>query len=545
MNRPTKAIRFSIAAVVLMFAIAFVTAASSPSWAISLQEEIDLGKKLNDEILKETPLSTDTESQKEINELGQRLVKAGINRPQIEYHFQILQEDDFNAFSIPGGYVYFSERLWNVLRRDERIGVLAHEIIHTDRRHALDAISKAQRRQIWLSVLLAAIRANDTWYNIADLAHTLYTLKYSRADERQADELGVELCHKAGFNPAGLLLAMRKIRRFQDERGGEPPKIFSSHPPTPERIRYLEELLTKMGVPVPPENVGNNRATDKIGEVSAVRGNTIEFKSSRALQAGDVVWLMGSGWDFYYENRTGRPIARGIVRKETLRQSTDSAQSIYSADIWPMPGVKANEIAKGVGVHMPPAPKSETGVGRFAWRSTTAEDTNSIYLNSDLKAFDRLFAKQLVWNKDLTKLIYDNAGYVVLTGPPSEKRYVALDRPEYAYAPVAANSVLVKVNDPDQNRWVGTVISIGRGGRTIELATYQSPEQLAHAQTLGKRFDVVRPPWDAKEDYASRVIGKAAIKSLDSKLVLQMVSFTNGWSIMDVENGFDVYEEPK
>jgi Zn-dependent protease with chaperone function len=545
MNRSTAAIRFSIAAVVIIFAVAFMTATASPSLAISLQEEIDLGKKLNDEILKETPLSTDTEAQKEITELGQRLVKAGISRPQIEYHFQILQDDDFNAFSIPGGFIYFSERLWNVLRRDERTGVLAHEIIHTDRRHALDAISKAQRRQIWLSVLLAAIRANDTWYDIAGLAHSLYTLKYSRADERQADELGVELCHKAGMNPAGLLLAMRKIRRFQEGRGGEPPKIFSSHPPTPERIRYLEELLNKMGVPIPPENVGNNPITDKIGEVTAVRGSTIEFKSSKSLRAGDVVWLMGSGWDFYYENRTARPIARGIVRKEAIRQPNDGAQNIYSADIWPMPGVEAKEIAKGTGVHMPTAPKPETGVGRFVWRSTTAENISSIHLSSDIKAFDRLFARQLVWNKDLTKLIYDNAGYVVLIGPPSEKRYVALDRPEYAYAPVAANSVLVRVDDPDQNRWVGTIVSIGRGGRTVELATYQSLEKLAHAQTLGKRFDVVRPPWNAKEDYASRVVGKAAIKSLDSKLVLQMVSFTNGWSIMDIENGFDVYEEPK
>jgi Zn-dependent protease with chaperone function len=545
MNRPTAAIRFSIAAFVIIFAVAFMAAIPSPSLAISLQEEIDLGKKLNEEILKETPLSTDAEAQKEIQELGQRLVKAGISRPQIEYHFQILQDDDLNAFAIPGGFIYFSERLWNVLRRDERAGVLAHEIIHTDRRHALDAISKAQRRQIWLSVLLAAVRANDTWYDIADLVHSLYTLKYSREDERQADELGVELCHKAGMNPAGLLLAMRKIRRFQEERGGEPPKIFSSHPPTPERIRYLEELLTKMGVPIPPENVGNKPSPDKIGEVTAVRGNTVEFKSSKSLQAGDVVWLMGSGWDFYYENRAAKPIARGIVRKEAIRQSNDGTQSIYSADIWQMPGVEAKEITKGIGVHMPTAPKPETGVGRFIWRSITAENISSIQLSPDTKAFDRLFARQLVWNKDLTKLIYDNAGYVVLIGPPSEKRYVALDRPEYAYAPVAANSVLVRVDDPDQNRWVGTIVSIGRGGRTVELATYQSLEKLAHAQALGKRFDIVKPPWNTKEDYASRVVGKAAIKSLDNKLVLQMVSFNKGWSITNIKNGFDVYEEPK
>ncbi len=513
-----------------------LTATTAPAQAVTLQEEIDLGRKLDVEILKQTPLSTDKQAQKEIDELGQRLVKAGIRRPEIQYHFRILQDNDFNAFSTPGGYVYFTDRLWNVLRKDERIGVLAHEIIHSDRRHALDAMLKAQRRSIWLAVLLTAVNANNTWANIADMAHSLYTLKYSRGDERQADELGVELCQKAGFNPAGLLLAMRKIARFQTEQGGEPPKIFSSHPPTPERLQYITELLTKMGVPIPPEDVKGASVPGKIGEIKSARADFIEFTSSSPLKQGDVVWVMGPGWDFHYEKRTGKPVARAIVR---------TTGSVYGADVWPMDNAGSKDITKGAGVYAPASPKPETGVGSFEWRSRKPGDRATLRLETPAKPLDRFLARQVVWNADQTKLIYDNAGYVVVTGQPAESNYVALDRPEYSYAPVAADSVLVKLTDPDQKRWMGPIVSIGRSGGTIELLTQTSRDELSHDRDLGKRFDVVWPAWDPNEDYASRVIGKAAIKSLDKKIVLQMVSFSNGWTMADIQNGIDVYEEAK
>lgn len=518
----------------MVLAVAVTLAPAASVWATTLQEEIELGQKLDAEILKQTPLSADKQAQKEITELGQKLVKAGVKRPEIEYHFQVLQDDDLNAFSTPGGYVYFSERLWNAMRRDERIGVLAHEIVHTDRRHALDAISKAQRRQLWLAVLLTAVNANSTWANIADIAHSMYTLKYSRGDERQADEFGVKLCAKAGFNPAGLLLAMRKINRFQSEQGSQPPKIFSSHPPTKERLQYLEQLLTKMNVPIPPENVGEKPAPHKIGEVTGIGADSIQFNSSKQLKPGDVVWLMKEGWDYHYENRTGRPVARGIVRTQG---------PVYSADMWPMGGGKDAQAAKGNGVYAPPEPKPETGAGRFAWRSRKPGDTATLTFTDQVKPFDRFLARQTVWNEDQTQLVRDNAGYVVVTGQPVGNHYVAADRPEYSYAPVVADSVLVRLKDPAQARWLGPVVSIGRGGQTLELATSRTREQLSRDQALGKRFDVVRPAWDSKEDYASRVMGKAAIKSLDKKIVLQMVSFEGAWSIQDVENGFDIYEE--
>ena len=188
--------------------------ASSSLHAFSLEDEMKLGKDINAEILKKTPVSKNKQSIKEIEELGQK-ISQNVNRKQIPYHFTILQDNDLNAFAVPGGYVYFTQRLWDVLRYDERAGVLAHETVHVDQRHSLDALLKHQRRRIWTGVLLYVFGAGNWAYNAADIVNTLHEYKYSRGDEKQADQGGVKLLEKANLNPAGLLLSLRKIKRLK------------------------------------------------------------------------------------------------------------------------------------------------------------------------------------------------------------------------------------------------------------------------------------------------------------------------------------------
>ncbi|MEN6582008.1 MAG: M48 family metalloprotease [Armatimonadota bacterium] len=504
-------------------------AAPNAVYSTTLKEEIDLGKKLDVEITKETPMSTDRAGQKEIKEVGQKLVKY-VNRTEIPYHFKILQDKELNAFSIPGGYVYFSERLWNVLRPNERAGVLAHEIVHVDRRHALDAMSKAQRRTIFLGVLLGALGANNTVGSIADLANSLYTLKYSRGDEQQADTVGVELLQKASDDPAGLLLAMRKINRFQADSGGEPPKIFNSHPPTPERLKYLTELLVKMGVPVPPDNAKEmpNEYT-KIGTVTSVKGDTIQFTATKAPHVRSIVWLMGQGWDYRYENKTTIPVARGVVT---------AVGSKITATIWSMPNAKAKDIAKDVGVYEITTPSPVSGVAEIVPTVPGSTATAKLSPTAGMQKLERLLAIEQVWDDESGQLTNDKVGYVVITKPSNENGFVSLTRPKYSYAPVEAGSILIKINDPDQNRWVGTVISVGKSSQAVEVLANRTIER-------GTKYEIAFPGWDPKVSYDQRVVGRASLKSSNGKLVLQITSLTPGWNMADIRNGFDIYEEGK
>ena len=321
--------------------------------AVTLHEEIDLGKRIDVQIMKDNQLYSDDKAQNEMEEYGRKLAKY-VGRPQIPYHFKILKDNDFNAFSVPGGYVYFTDHLWRVLRKDERIGVIAHEITHVDRRHAIDAISKQQKRQTILSILLAVTKASNILNNVVGIAEQMYTLKYSRGDEEQADTGAVDLCQKAGYNPAGILLSMYKIQRFQSESGGAPPKIFSDHPPTKERLLYLKTLLASKGIAVPAENIETATTPYRIGEVVTAGSDTMTFTSSKPLVAGDIVWVMRDGCDFYYEKRSAVPAARGVV--------TSGGQS-PSANVWLIPSTKKVQPAKGMGVYGPPLPALERGVG--------------------------------------------------------------------------------------------------------------------------------------------------------------------------------------
>ncbi|MCE5323087.1 M48 family metalloprotease [bacterium] len=511
----TRSIIWTLA--LLVITCAFVTA---PVSATTLEEEIDLGKKLDVEILREYEQVKDEASIKEIDEYGQQLVKgSSINRPEIKYTFRILKQDDLNAFSTPGGYVYFSSHLWDVLRPNERKGVIAHEIVHIDRRHAIDAASKANRQSMWIGAILTVLGANRSVGDLIGMAHNFAVLNYSRGDEKQADEVGVQLLHEAGYNPAGLLLAMRKINRFQIEAGGEGPKYLSNHPLTKERLAYLTADLEKMGVPVPAEDVNEIPNPNTIGSVTSVSGMTVQFSSSKKLRPGDIVWLMGQGWDYRYENHIAVPVARGSV--------TDAGSS-YSAQIALMSGVKADKIAVGTDVCALPAPEAASGIATM--------ENGKVISKSQMKKFDRLVALQQVWNDTSDKVVNDNAGYVIITDPKNPTGYVAATRSEYSYAPVERGSVLVKLNDPDEKRWAGTIISIGRGGQTIEVL----PDKGLNTDTT---YEVTYPAWNSKAKYDDRVIGTAKLSSASGKIVMKMRMFMPGRSMADIQNGFDVYEE--
>lgn len=502
-------------------------AAGTAALAVSFQEEVDLGEKVDAQVMKEFKLYSDEAAQKEMNDYGQKLAKFA-TRQQLTFHFKILDDKEFNAFSTPGGYVYFTQRLWNVLRKDERIGVIAHEIVHTDRRHALDAISKQQRRRLWLAVILTAAKASDLVGNVASIAEQMYSLKYSRGDEEQADKGAVEMCQKAGYNPAGILLSMYKIGRFESESGGAPPKIFSDHPPTKERLQYITQLLTSKGVPIPPQDAPTVAGVGQIGKVASVASDNITFSSTKALQPGEIVWVMRDGWDFYYEKKTPVPFARAEV--------TATAPA-PAAKVWLMPSNKKTTLAKGMDVCAMPAPAPEKGVGLMRAESKLTK-TGVLQLDANPKLRDRYLAMQAVWNSDNTKLVNDCVGYVVVTNPGSKSGYVAMQRPKYAYAPMQADSVLVQYTDADQQRWIGPVISIGRSGGTIEVSTSRQLDK-------SKTYDVLYPAWNKDDSYKKRTVGTAKFDSAGEKIVLKMATYSPGYGVSDLQNGFDVYESGK
>jgi len=335
----------------------------------TLKDEIEIGRKAAKEIEKEFPVTSDKEWLSDIEQLG-KLLTPNVKRKEIPYTFKVIKEqqngrNEIDAFSLPGGPVYISERMWRLLTRDERLGVLAHEIAHVDKRHAIDTVSEMNRRSMWAAAVLIITGAHSrSIWDAADIANTLYTLKFSRKREREADMMAVDLCKAAGLSPTGLVTAMKKILYIEQHTGGAPPKILSTHPQTKDRIAYLSSRCLELGVK-PGELERNLRVTDqpdRLGDVvsKAKEGLVITVSTTRDLAKNELVWVKKPLWDDASDVVIPKPVAKGVA----LTPGKKAKVSVTME-----PGFEYIDIEQGDGVYprstglAPPPPPSAPDKG--------------------------------------------------------------------------------------------------------------------------------------------------------------------------------------
>lgn len=182
-----------------------------------------------------------------------RLSRAS-ERPDITYQVTVLNSPNVNAFALPGGYLYITRGLLALANdSDELAAVLAHEMGHVSARHAAKRQSEALR-----AVFLG--RISDVLRNPSAIGQALrgsesMLASFSRNQELEADEIGVETAVRAGFDPFGAASFLEAMSRESDaraqslgqERDAHRPNLASSHPPTPERIRRVMGLSGNLG----------------------------------------------------------------------------------------------------------------------------------------------------------------------------------------------------------------------------------------------------------------------------------------------------------
>ena len=125
-------------------------------------------------------------------------------------------------------------------------GVMAHEIAHVTARHGTKNATKAELTQLALIPLLILGPGGWAGYGIyqgLNFLIPLQFLKFSRDTEREADFLGLQYMYKAGYDPVAYINFFEKIQKEERRRPGSIPKVFSSHPPTPERIGNTQKEI--------------------------------------------------------------------------------------------------------------------------------------------------------------------------------------------------------------------------------------------------------------------------------------------------------------
>jgi predicted Zn-dependent protease len=211
---------------------------------ISEETEFKIGKQADEQIRKEYGVYLEKpELRSYVASIGGKLARRS-DRPNIQYHFEVVDSPIVNAFALPGGFIYITRGILERMNsEDELAAVMGHEIAHVAARHGAAQISKAYLAQAGL-IALSILGNPESAAAIGDLANLAVGLAlqgYSREYERQADDFGFQYAKAAGYNPKGSIDLLQTLARLSDDEPSSVEAFFSSHPRTSERIRNAKD----------------------------------------------------------------------------------------------------------------------------------------------------------------------------------------------------------------------------------------------------------------------------------------------------------------
>lgn len=213
------------------------------SYIYSTDREVAMGKSIADAIAKEYKIVDDPLVQERVEIIGKKIA-AVCDRKDIDYHFYVLDEDEINAVSLPGGYVYIFKGLVDKVKSDDEIaGVVAHEVGHIVARHSIKRL-QAEQGYLLLRILVSQAPGSTGGVGAAaDAAFTELLLGYSREDELLADQLGARYSKLAGYDPHGMIKFMNTLQDIQRHKPLRPRTYYKTHPYVPDRIRVIKQEL--------------------------------------------------------------------------------------------------------------------------------------------------------------------------------------------------------------------------------------------------------------------------------------------------------------
>lgn len=231
----------------------------------TIEDEKELGRKFSVLIKSRLPLIEDPEIVSYVEDLVKRIEKSFPAMP-FEIKTSVIRHNSINAFAAPAGYVFvFSGLILNFENESQVASVISHELAHVHERHLASRIEKMQAVSL-LSLLgvLAGIflggEAGGALTMSSVAAGQTAMLKFSRDDERDADDVGMRSLVTAGYRPQGMPEAFEIIKRYKWYSGGPNiPSYLSTHPALEERITQLQSRVKNLPQDVQDRTVDNTR----------------------------------------------------------------------------------------------------------------------------------------------------------------------------------------------------------------------------------------------------------------------------------------------
>ncbi|MWV15302.1 M48 family metalloprotease [Pseudomonas sp. L-22-4S-12] len=217
---------------------------------MSERQEIELGQRYSQEILKQYPRYPDEKLQTYVQQVGERVARYG-HRSQLQYRFTVIDSPDINAFALPGGHIYIHRGLMAYLGSEaELAAVLGHEVGHVTARHSV----RQQSQSTAWNILGQAVAVGTGVGVAGDLTNVLggaFVSGYGRDMELEADGLGAQYLARSGYDPQAMIEVVKVLKAQEDfardqaqAKGQEVPPsgyhgLFDTHPDNDTRLRQV------------------------------------------------------------------------------------------------------------------------------------------------------------------------------------------------------------------------------------------------------------------------------------------------------------------
>jgi Zn-dependent protease with chaperone function len=340
-----------------LLALGLIAAPPAQARVISRSAEISVGRETASQVEQFYRVDTDPVAVARVQRIGRRLV-ACLDEVPYPFEFHVVEDGSVNAFALPGGFIYIFRGLLQLVPNDDALAsVMAHEIAHVTERHAVKQFEKNVALSAAITAVLAGTGAPRSVGNAAGVVQAIAGFSFSRRDEADADEHGIELMTKAGYDPRAAAEAMKIVKRVS---GKNPPALLRTHPAPESRIKYLttraEDLLKErqearkeVTVPPPPPQPARR-----------------SIPALEALEVGPCEWLplvAGARWTYRVKSSEG---AESTLTFRALERLNVEPEGVFRVEYDFGRGVKGTRLLAPAGDRFASAPDSPGHAG--PWR---------------------------------------------------------------------------------------------------------------------------------------------------------------------------------
>ena len=215
---------------------------------VSTQQEVEMGQQYVTQINAQLPIVGDPELNRYVNVLGDSIARLTSRTDIPDWRFYIVDSKEVNAFAVPGGFVYVNRGLIERTQKmDQLAGVLGHEIGHVVKRHSIKQMQQQQGANfgVTLACVLTSVCNSQAGQAAIQVGGTALFAKFSRSDEREADEEGVQNVIRAGISPNGI---PEMFQILINERNSNPSGVaswFATHPLEEDRIAETRRMIAQ------------------------------------------------------------------------------------------------------------------------------------------------------------------------------------------------------------------------------------------------------------------------------------------------------------